>query len=33
MKELEKLMMALYENNHNLLRFSSPVKEPPVLNV
>jgi hypothetical protein len=33
MKELEKLIMALYvyKNNYNLLRFSSPVKEPPVL--
>jgi hypothetical protein len=29
MKELEKLIMALYKNNHNLLRLSSPVKEPP----
>jgi hypothetical protein len=28
MKELEKLIMALYKNNHNLLRFSFPVKEP-----
>jgi hypothetical protein len=25
--------MALYKNNHNLLRFSSPMKEPPVLTV
>jgi hypothetical protein len=33
MKELEKLIMALYKNNHNLLKFSSPVKEPPVLTV
>jgi hypothetical protein len=32
MKELEKLIMALYKNNHNLLRISSPAKEPPVLN-
>jgi hypothetical protein len=31
MKELEKLIMALYKNNHNLLRFSSPMKELPVL--
>jgi hypothetical protein len=30
MKELEKLIMALYKNNHNLLMFSSPVKEPPL---
>jgi hypothetical protein len=29
MKELEKLIMALYKNNHNLLRFSSPVKKAP----
>jgi hypothetical protein len=33
MKELDKLIMALYKNNHNFLRFSSPVKEPPVLTV
>jgi hypothetical protein len=31
MKELEKLIMALKTNNHNLLRFAFPVKEPPVL--
>jgi hypothetical protein len=32
MKELEKLILALYTNNHNL-RFSPPEKEPPVLTV
>jgi hypothetical protein len=31
MKELEKLIMALHKNIHNLLRFSSPAKKPPVL--
>jgi hypothetical protein len=28
MKELEKFIMELYKNNYNLLRISSPVKEP-----
>jgi hypothetical protein len=31
MKELEKLIMALYKNNYNLQRFSPPEIEPPVL--
>jgi hypothetical protein len=31
MKELQKLIMALYKNNHNLQRFLPPEKEPPVL--
>jgi hypothetical protein len=31
MKELEKLIMALYKNNYNFHRFLSPIKEPPVL--
>jgi hypothetical protein len=31
MKELEKLIMALYKNNYNLQRFLPPEKEPPVL--
>jgi hypothetical protein len=33
MKKLEKLIVEVYKNNHNLLRFSSPVKGPPVLTV
>jgi hypothetical protein len=33
MKELEKFIMELYKNNHNLLRYSFPVKEPPVRTV
>jgi hypothetical protein len=31
MKELEKLIMALYKNNYNLQRFLPPEKEPSVL--
>jgi hypothetical protein len=31
MKELEKLIMALYKINHNLLRFSSPMKGPSLI--
>jgi hypothetical protein len=31
MKELEKLIMALYRNNYNLQRFLPPEIEPPVL--
>jgi hypothetical protein len=30
-KELEKLIMALYKNNYNLQRFLPPEVEPPVL--
>jgi hypothetical protein len=31
MKELEKLIMAIYKNNQNLQRFSPPEIEPPVI--
>jgi hypothetical protein len=31
MKELDKLIMALYKNNYNLHRFLPSKKEPPVL--
>jgi hypothetical protein len=31
MKELEKLIMALYRNNYNLQRFLPPEIEPPAL--
>jgi hypothetical protein len=31
MKEIEKLIMALYKNNYNLQRFLPPEKKPLVL--